>query len=171
MHIALTRSKLVAAAMLALWAIVPATTYAGDTRNTTHAATPLQAVRMVVRPYFVPGYTFANCTKLSPRVHPNLTCPETARLRRWLHVRRLPMGDSGLPFCRCQSGARTVQIRLLESNGRVAHVNAWWDLGPGSFTDTFVVVRQGAGWLVDDEYCGGRPQTSVYTSAGASPCR
>jgi hypothetical protein len=69
----LTRSKLATASALALRAIVPATTYAGDTRKATHAATPVQAVLMVVQPYFVPGYTFANCTKLNPRLHPNLT--------------------------------------------------------------------------------------------------
>jgi hypothetical protein len=170
MHRSLTHVSLVAGVALTLSAIVPATTYAGPAPKSPFAATALQAVRMVVRPYVTPGYNFANCTRLSPRLYPNLMCPETARLRHWLRVRHLPMGSSGLPFCRCQSPARTVQLRLLDNNGRVAHVNTYWNLDRSSFTDTFVVVYGSNGWLVDDEYCAGRPGTSVYTSAGAVPC-
>jgi hypothetical protein len=86
----------VAGTVLALSAVLPATSYAGPTPTSPFAATPLQAVRIVVRPYVVPGETFANCTRLSPRLYPNLICPETARLRHWLRVRRLP--KSTTPF-------------------------------------------------------------------------
>ena len=38
-------------------------------------------------------------------------------------------------------------------------------------TDTFVVRHQAGSWLVDDEYCAGRPATSVYNGvAGQRPC-
>jgi hypothetical protein len=171
MHRPLIHFSLVAGAALTVSAILPATIYAGLAPKSPSAATALQAVRMVVRPYVTPGYNFANCTRLSPRLYPNLICPETARLRHWLRVRRLPMGSSGLPFCRCQSAPRTVQVWLLDNNSRVAHVNTYWNLDRSSFTDTFVVVHGSNGWLVDDEYCAGRPGTSVYTSAGAVPCR
>ena len=171
MHVPFIRSGLVVGAALALSAVLPATTHAGPTPKSPDAATPARAVRIVVRPYVVPGYNFANCTKFSPRLYPNLICPETARLRHWLQVRRLPMGFSGLAFCRCQSAARAVQLRLLNNSGRIAHVNAWWNLDRNSFTDTFAVVHGSSGWLVDDEYCAGRPGTSVYTRAGAVPCR
>jgi hypothetical protein len=167
----LARFTLIAGAALALSALLPATTFASPTPKSPYAATPLQAVRIVVRPYVAPGYNFANCTKLSPRLYPKLICPETTRLRHWIQVRRLPVGSSGLPFCRCQSAARAVQLRSLDNNGRTAHINASWNLGPGSFTDTFVIVHGNSGWLVDDEYCAGRPRTSVYGKAGAIPCR
>jgi hypothetical protein len=170
MHRLFARFTLIAGAALALSAVLPTTIHASPTPKSPYAGTPLQAVRIVVRPYIASGYNFANCTRLSPRLYPNLICPETARLRHWLRVRRLPVGSSDLPFCRCQSAARAVQLRQVDNNGRVAHVNAAWNLGPGSFTDTFVVVHSSSGWLVDDEYCAGRPRTSVYTSAGAVQC-
>lgn len=135
---------------------------------TVAVRTPVEAVRAVVRPYYVPGYNFANCTARSPRLYPLLTCPETARLRRRLGRHRLPF--SGLPFCRCQSGPRTVRLRLISNHGGVARVDARWEMGPTSFTDTFMVVRRAAGWLVDDEYCLNRPATSVYTARGDAPC-
>ncbi|GAC1522971.1 MAG: hypothetical protein NVS2B16_31050 [Chloroflexota bacterium] len=131
------------------------------------ATTALRAVRVVVHPYFVAGYNFSNCTRRSPRLYPSLTCPETARLRRRLESRR-PI--EGLPFCRCESGPKTVRVWQISNDGRVALVNAYWNLGPGSFTGTFV-VRWNNGWLVDDEYCAGRPATTIYGSRGAVPCR
>ena len=145
--------------------------FASGTVNDMGAATASRAVLAVVRPYFVPGYSMANCSKRSPRLLPTVVCPETARLRHWLQVRRLPMQESSLPFCRCQSGPRTVRIWQVSNNGRLARVNAWWDRGNVSFTDTFVVLRGPTGWEVDDEYCMGRPATSVYSRAGSVPCR
>ena len=86
--------------------IVQSTSAAGSVvgRHPAHAATALQAVKMVLRPYDPRNhgeYNFSNCTTLSPRRYPNLTCPETSRLLHYLSVRRLPTSDSGLPFCRC----------------------------------------------------------------------
>ena len=46
---------------------------------------------------------------------------------------------------------------LLTPQGRLL-----WDL--------FVVGRQDDGWRVDDAYCAGRPQTSIYNPP-AGPCR
>ena len=163
-----------ASAMLVLWLLGVGTPHGGLAAGLPGAAgavTPVLAVLAVVRPYYVPGYSLANCSRSSPRLHPGIECPETARLRHWLRVRRLPMQESSLPFCRCQSGPRTTRIRQVANTGRVARVNVWWDRGVASFTDTFVVVRGPAGWAVDDEYCLGRPATSVYTKAGSAPCR
>ena len=163
---------------------VQSTSAAGNStgRHPAHAGTARQAVTMALRPYDPRNhgkYNFSNCTTLSPRLHPNLTCPETPRLLHYLLVRRLPRSESGLPFCRCQSGVDAVQVMPVRfNNGRVARVDARWDFGPAGSTpshtyatDTFVVLRQAGGWLVDDEYCAGRPATSVYRGiAGQSPC-
>jgi hypothetical protein len=150
--------------------------------HSVHAGTARQAVKMVLRPYEPRNngtYNFSNCTAVSPRLHPDLTCPETPRLLHYLAVRQLPRSDSGLPFCRCQSGVYAVRVMPVQfNNGHVARVDARWDFGPAGATpshtyatDTFVVLRQAGGWLVDDEYCAGRPATSVYRGiAGQSPC-
>lgn len=140
-----------------------------------HAAKPApsaaQAVRILVRPFYTPRYALATCSTASPRVDPRSVCPVTNRLQRRLKAPR-HMGD-GIPLCRCQNPPRTVRLeRVTLSNGRMAHVTVWWDFGPGSYRSTFVVIQQsGGGWLVDDEYCAGRPYTSVYNGiAGATPC-
>lgn len=142
-----------------------------------HASSARQAVRIILRPYVTPGYNFSNCTRQSPRRTPSLTCPETARLRRWLRVRRLPPDDSGLPFCRCQSSPRTARIvDVHRLNRTLTRVDVRWDFGANRSshlyaTDTFVVVHRPDGWLIDDEYCSGRPRTSVYEGvAGETPC-
>lgn len=135
---------------------------------TVGTVTALQAVQAVVRPYYLAGYSFANCSTRSPRTFPALTCPETPRLQR--RLREWRGIDTGLAFCRCQSSPRTVRIWQVDNNGRVAHVDVWWNLDGGAFTDTFVVLHTRRGWLVDNEYCVGRPGTSVYLRAGQEPC-
>lgn len=168
----IVRRMLLAMPVLVL-AVMPQVGYPAHARTAEGgAATPVRAVRTLLRPYYISGYNFATCTKLSPRLHPNLTCPETPRLRHWLQVRRLPRAYSGPPFCRCQNPPRSIRLRQTGNNGRIAHVNAVWNYGPNSFTDTFVVLHRAGGWLVDDEYCAGRPGTSVYKGiAGQTPCR
>jgi hypothetical protein len=150
---------------------------AASAARPVHAATALQAVRVMMRPYDMVGYNFTNCTTKSPRRNPGLTCPETPRLLHWLAVRRLPVGDSGLAFCRCQSPPRAVRVWQLDNNGHMAHVAVRWMFGQAGSprtisTDTFVVLHRSIGWLIDDEYCTGHPWTSVYRgAAGAAPCR
>lgn len=184
----MNRTKLpyIAIAYFALTAalLVQSTSAAGSltASRPIHAGTAMQAVKMVLRPYDPRNhgkYNFSNCTTLSPRLYPNLTCPETPRLLHYLAFRRLPMNDSGLPFCRCQSGPYSVRLSTVRyNNGRVASVDVRWDFGPTrsspspkKATDTFVVLHEAGIWLVDDEYCAGRPATSVYKGiAGQSPC-
>ena len=179
---------LVITSLAATVVAMPSTGYAGSASadHPIRATTALQAVRILLRP-FDPNndgkFNFGNCTNLSPKLHPDLVCPETARLRHYLSVRRLPMGDSGLPFCRCQSVPFSVRVAAVRfNNGRLARVDVHWVFGPTrsspsqrmhfiKTTDTFVVRHQAGSWLVDDEYCAGRPATSVYNGvAGQRPC-
>ena len=182
------RRILIVLLILGATSALPSAGYAGSVAasHPVHAATPLQAVQIVLRPFDPRNhgkYNFTNCTTLSPRSHPNLTCPETLRLRHYLSVRRLPIGDSGLPFCRCQSGPYSVRVGAVRyNNGRVARVDVRWDFGRARSSpsqrmhstkamDTFVVLHEANIWLVDDEYCAGRPATSVYQGVtGESPC-
>jgi hypothetical protein len=91
-----------------------------------------------------------------------LACPITARLRyRLQHYIRYV--ETANLVCRCQNPPRAVRWMQTDNNGFVAHVNVRWMYGAtNSYTITFVVARQDDGWRVDDAYCAGRPQTSIY---------
>ena len=125
-------------------------------------ASPVSAVQATVRGYYDPRYNMLTCSTELPmhRLTAYSTCPMTSRLRRLLN--HPPYRAGGLPFSRSQSGPRTVRVWQHSSNGGTAYVNAWWDFGPQSFTTTFVLRHQGGAWLIDDEYCAGRPSTSIY---------
>lgn len=134
----------------------------------TGERSPLRAVERLTRPYDTPGYNMATCSRVRPRQTNAPSCPETPRLRARLERPRGP--DTGLAFCRCQSAPRSIRLKVVRKQGRTAWVNAWWDLGSASFVDTFVVKQTARGWLVDDEYCAGRPRTTIYGRAGLLPC-
>ena len=131
----------------------------------TGTATPLQAVITLVRPFITPGPFSGACNALSGRV---LACPITARLRyRWQHSLRV---ENGNLVCRCQNPPRAIRWNLTDNNGFVAHVSTRWVYGAtNSYTITFVVGREDDGWRVDDTYCAGHPQTSVYNPP-TGPC-
>jgi hypothetical protein len=130
-------------------------------------ATPLQAVVTLLRPFYsgVAGNALA-CNALRGQV---LACPITARLRyRLEHPIRFK--ENGNLVCRCQNPPRAVRWMQTDNNGFVAHVNVrWMYLATNSYTSTFVVARQDDGWRVDDAYCAGRPQTSIYNPP-TGPC-
>jgi hypothetical protein len=128
-------------------------------------ATPLQAVITLVRPFLSPGPGTNACNALTGRIR---SCPISARLRyRLQHYQR---GENGNLVCRCQNPPRALHWTQTDTNGFVAHVSTRWLYGASSaYTITFVVGREEDGWRVDDAYCGGRPQTSVYNPP-TGPC-
>jgi len=95
-------------------------------------------------------------------------CPITARLQHRLlqHPTEGPDGGAD-PICRCQNIAPT-RVTLLNVKGSVAHVNVRWAFQLPE-TITFVVVLQHKVWLVDDQFCSGYPNTSIYKSP-VGPC-
>jgi hypothetical protein len=108
-------------------------------------------------------------------------CPITPRLRRWLRAH--PSGPSGPgtrpptvlgdydPICRCQNDVRTVRFHTDSDSGGVARVTATIAFYPEAQRITFVVLHAPDGWRVDDTYCAGRPQTSIYQLRGSSGSR
>jgi hypothetical protein len=132
---------------------------------TSGTATPLQAVVTLLRPFYsgVAGNALA-CNALTGQVQ---ACPITARLRYRLqhYVRNVETGNL---VSRSQVPPRAVSWVQTDANGFVAHVTTRWVARP-SYTITFVVARQDDGWRVDDSYCAGRPQTSLYNPP-TGPC-
>lgn len=108
-------------------------------------------------------------------------CPITPRLRRWL--RSHPIGASGPgtrprnvlgaydPICRCQNYVRTVRFHTDSKTRSVARVTANIQFYLERQRITFVVRHASDGWRVDDAYCAGRPQTSIYRLSGSSGMR
>lgn len=130
------------------------------------AGTPLQAVLALVRPFSTPGTTQGACDALGGQV---AACPVTPRLRyRLQHPVRYQ--ENGNLVCRCQNPPRSVRSTQRDRNPFVAHVDTRWVYGASrAYTITFVVARQDDGWRVDDAYCAGRPQSSIYNPP-AGPC-
>jgi hypothetical protein len=147
----------VAVAALPIWA-APAVTQG--------TATPLRAVLVLVRPFSTPDAAQGACNALTGQV---ASCPVTPRLRyRLQHPVR--QRENGNLVCRCQNPPRRVRAAQTDRNPFVAHVDTRWVYGASlAYTITFVVARQDDGWRVDDAYCAGRPQTSVYNPP-AGPC-
>jgi hypothetical protein len=50
----------------------------------------------------------------------------------------------------------------VTNNGRVARVDTRWYFGAIWYSSTFVVLRRSQQWIIDDVYCVGHPETSVY---------
>ena len=88
-------------------------------------------------------------------------CPVTSRLKARL-------ADADVLLCRCQNGSATREIDVLpdrlEDGGGVVRVTMW----EGNWGFDLVVVPVDGVWLVDDQRCAGRPETSIYDYAG--PC-
>jgi hypothetical protein len=88
-------------------------------------------------------------------------CPITPRLEA-------RVADPNVPLCRCQNGSGSREIEALperfEDGGGIVRVTMW----EGTTSFDVVVVKAGGEWLVDDHYCAGKPETSIYEYAG--PC-
>jgi hypothetical protein len=59
----------------------------------------------------------------------------------------------------------------VTNNGRVAHVDTRWFFGAVWYTSSFTVLHQQKRWLVDDVYCAGHRDNSIYrpSSSGCKP--
>ena len=130
--------------------------------------TPVEAVRTVVNGPLTDtvcrGWTWTG-TRSSD--NGNAGCPITPRLRAWLSRHPEggdlcpPRGCTGTliygmnPICRCQ-GVSGFTFRLLSRSPARATV-LWVQRHL-----VFVVLPSHGGWLVDDTYCKGRPQTTIY---------
>lgn len=135
------------------------------------ATTPLAAVRATVIGDYNPRFNEYTCSTQLPmhRIAAWTTCPFTARLRQRLsqsgHVNR------GVELCGYQYPPRTVLLHALTSTTIVARVNAHWDFGAhNSYTSTFLVIRRGGTWLVDNEYLIGKPSKDLYHEGMRSFC-
>jgi hypothetical protein len=117
-------------------------------------ATPVQAVAVLLESFYRP-LAQSTCQAITGRY---AHCRITARLRyRLQHPDRVP--GTVNPLCRCQNFIPAIRWAQVDNNGFVAHVNTLW---PPTLAITFVVARQDDGWVVDDNYCAGRPATSLY---------
>ena len=103
---------------------------------------------------------------------PYTACPITPRLlQRVQYILAISAQTYPLnPLCRCQSGRVATTYQVVSNNGARAVVNT---IAPAGYTGrlTFVVLRLGGGWLVDDTYCTGLPYTDIYRQIRPTPCR
>ena len=136
--------------------------------NGAGAATPEAAVSTLIKALQDPAATGVACNALTGQVD---DCPITARLRT--RLQNPVAGENGNLVSRSQNPPSAVSVAVIyldsETNPRIAHVNTKWEFGTSFYVITFVVVKQADGWLVDDSYCAGSPETSIYNSPVA-PC-
>ncbi len=132
------------------------------------AATPLEAVETLIKPFHTPGNIPDACNALTGQVR---ACPVTERLRNRLE-QPIPLQENGSLVSRSQNPPRGLRIMLVENTQDRALLNVRWTYGLRgelSYTITFVVQGQGGKWLVDDSYCAGQPETSVHNPP-VGPC-
>jgi hypothetical protein len=126
------------------------------------AATPVLAVKALVRPLYVNGAGTNTCDTVRGQL---AGCPLTDRLRKRLTNLKVPANM----FCRCQNTPTSVKDKQQENNGRTAAVRVTWVFGPTKpYSTVFIAIHSRSGWLVDDMYCAGKPKTSIYKNVG--PC-
>lgn len=128
------------------------------------AATPEAAVSTLIKALQDPAATGVACNALTGQLD---DCPITARLRT--RLQNPTPEENGNLVSRSQNPPSSVAVTLVDSDGQTARVNTKWEYGASSYTITFVVVKGADGWLVDDSYCAGNPQTSIYNSP-VGPC-
>jgi len=131
-------------------------------RASGHAATtPTDAVTILVRSGTPQGPVRSDCD-LTRRTY--RACPVTDRLRQ--RMEQLSQAPFGEPVSRGSGQDLSPRIGVTEvsKSGGVALVNASFEGGLGAVNITFVVRGQGREWLVDDSYCAGQPETTIYRS-------
>ena len=128
------------------------------------AATPEAAVSTLIKALHDPSASGVACNALTGQLD---DCPITARLRTRLQNPKPE--ENGNLVSRSQNPPGSVTVTLVDNDGQAAHVNTKWEYGASSYTITFVVVKGADGWLVDDSYCAGKPETSIYNSP-VGPC-
>lgn len=145
--------------LLSLGLFIPIAGAAGVRNNAVVASSPFWAVRRVIQGFVGhPGKTYACKASQGNYSH----CPMTGRLKK----RANELGKlQANPICRCQNTAQSITMSFAHRMGSRATVDTTWRYGPGSKESiTFVAVRASgmAGWQVDDSYCTGQPNTSLY---------
>ena len=129
--------------------------------NGPAAATPVEAVRILVSGGTPQGPVRSGC---EPTRRTYQTCPVTDRFLRRLE--RLSQAAFGEPISRGSGQDLSPRVRVteIENTGEVALVNALFEPAPPEYIITYVVRGQRGQWLVDDSYCAGRPETTIYAS-------
>jgi hypothetical protein len=134
----------------------PRPSVASATAVRTISEAELIGVAQAIFPEVTGGF-FVGCDTLA-----NAECPVTDRLRQRLD------SDSFVRLCRCQNASDTREIEplveRLDDGGGIVRVTLY----EANTSYDLVVIAGAAGWLLDDQYCAGRPETSIY--ADASPC-
>ena len=86
-------------------------------------------------------------------------CPITDRLQQRLNS---DAARAFNPVCRCQVAIQA-DIGEAAANGASAIIPVTFR-APTPYVVTFVLVRQGQDWLVDDVYCGSDQSTTIYAT-------
>lgn len=159
MHLPRLRATALVLPLLALVTALPA--------NAARASSPVAAVRAV-------DSTSLPRTGCNPITGKLAACPITdhlrAQLKRDLQWQRVhTRGGNGNAFCRCQNPPRSANYRLMSKTPTRALVQTVQHYGADTFALTWVVLKGNAGWLVEDNYCSGRPGTSLYSKQQLSP--
>ena len=146
-------------AIATTWGAMPAGTNAAG----AGAPTALLAVQVITKPLL--GHMIR---RSCDTVRGTLSgCPMTDRFRRAIDLKTRKVNANLV--CRCQNIASKVTYRVMSNNGKKAGVNVAFFFGSKlAYTITFVTIHKMTGWYVSDEYCAGRPATSIYRNVG--PC-
>jgi hypothetical protein len=160
----LLRSLLIAAGLGLLSVVVVAA-------QATGAASPTEAVRVLVRSLVTAEAPQAGCNTLTGQV---ADCPVTERLRARLQS-PIPGVETGNLISRSQNPPRAVEVAAvkLAEDATEAQINTRWQYGTSQnqfeYIITFVVRKEAGGWLVDDSYCVDNPGTSIHNPP-VGPC-
>lgn len=158
MRILCRTASLVLLPMLCFGLTVPLANAAGVRHNAVVATSPFWAVKRVVIG-FLPhsGKTHA-CKAFQGNY---ALCPMTTRMKK----RANQLGKlQANPICRCQNMVQVLTIGYANRHGATATVATRWNFGGSTEDITFITVRTTgmSSWQVDDSYCTGRPNTSLY---------
>lgn len=105
------------------------------------------------------------------------TCPVT--LRASAQIAAIAGANrsagGGSPLCRCNGNLPPTKFQRYFNNGRVAKIGALF-LNPKTspsgktYGITFYVIHGPTGWLIDNNWCTNRLQTSLYSSLSPPAC-
>jgi hypothetical protein len=133
------------------------------TSGTPAAPSPQQAVETLLKPFYVQDAGLSSsCNALSGQFQ---GCPITARLLNRLRTAT----ENGNIISRSQNPPQDVRYTLLDNDGQTTHVNTTWNFASSSYAITFTAVKIAEGWQVDDSFCSGQPDTSLFNPP-AGPC-
>lgn len=127
------------------------------------AASPSQTVWLLVSPFLAGPTGKASCDPVTGKT---ATCPLTSRARAQFNK----ASQQANAFCRCQNTPTKITLGKTRLKGTSAQVDTNWFFGGKlAYRLTWVTVHRGGKWLVNDQFCTGRPKTTVY-KLPAGPC-